>query len=33
MKYVLCRPQGGLNDNLCIIFNCIEYCKNIIEYY
>jgi len=27
MKYVLCRPQGGLNDNLCIIFNCIEYCK------
>ena len=25
-KYVLCRPLGGLNDNLCQIYKCIAYC-------
>ena len=27
MKYLLCRPGGGLNDNLCVIQKCIEYSK------
>lgn len=26
-KYVLCRPRGGLNDTLCQISRCYEYCK------
>lgn len=25
-KYVLCRPEGGLNDMLCQIGKCFEYC-------
>lgn len=26
-KYLLCRPLGGLNDNLARIYLCLEYCK------
>lgn len=26
-KFLLCRPQGGLNDNLTQIAECIDYCK------
>jgi len=26
MKYLLCRPHGGLNDNFCCIERCIQYC-------
>lgn len=26
MKYLLCRPFGGLNDSLCQIMNCYNYC-------
>jgi len=26
-KYVLCRPRGGLNDTLCQIENCWNYCE------
>lgn len=25
-KFVLCRPEGGLNDMLCQIGRCLEYC-------
>lgn len=27
VKYLLCRPLGGLNDNLNKIFHCLKYCK------
>ena len=27
MKYLLCRPLGGLNDILCQINNCYNYCE------
>ncbi len=27
VKYLLCRPLGGLNDNLNRIFHCLKYCK------
>jgi hypothetical protein len=27
MKYVLCLPQGGLNDMCFIIDTCLDYCK------
>jgi hypothetical protein len=27
MKYLLCRPAGGLNDTLVQIYHCYEYCK------
>jgi hypothetical protein len=26
VKYLLCRPLGGLNDILCQIYNCYGYC-------
>ena len=28
MKYVLCRPEGGLNDMFVQISRCYEYCIN-----
>lgn len=31
MKYVLCRPFGGLNDTLNQIYCCYKYAKNIID--
>jgi hypothetical protein len=27
MKYLLCRPAGGFNDNLNQIYFCLEYCN------
>lgn len=27
MKYLLCRPKGGLNDTLCQIEKCWKYCE------
>jgi hypothetical protein len=27
IKYLLCRPLGGLNDSLNRIYHCLEYCK------
>ncbi len=27
MRYVLCKPKGGLNDMLCQIRKCIDYCR------
>jgi hypothetical protein len=27
MKYLLCRPLGGINDMLMRIFHCYQYCK------
>jgi hypothetical protein len=27
MKYVYCIPRDGFNDNLCVIFQALEYCK------
>lgn len=27
MKYLLCRPLGGLNDILCQIHKCYDYCE------
>lgn len=26
-KFLLCRPRGGLNDSLCQIQRCFEYCR------
>jgi len=28
IKFVLCRPRGGLNDMLCQIEHCLRYCRN-----
>jgi hypothetical protein len=27
MKYLLCRPRGGLNDTLVQIYDCYKYCE------
>jgi len=32
MKYLLCRPRGGLNDVLCQIVRCINYSKREKRY-
>jgi hypothetical protein len=28
MKYLICRPEGGINDILCQIQKCFTYCQN-----
>ena len=32
IKYLLCRPRGGLNDVLCQIIRCIDYAKRENRY-